>query len=108
MIQNIRPGVDENSPEVLEARNQLRWLVDKGHVIEFSDGRLAVPVNAISRVQHAKKGKARASSDREQPESKPEQAVAATEPAAQGGNDGSGDNGVEKAEPAPISIAEQV
>ena len=34
---------------------QLRWLVDKGHVIEFSDGRLAVPRSAVRKVQQAKR-----------------------------------------------------
>ena len=43
-----------------DIRRQLQWLVEKGHVIEFSDGRLAVPTAAVARVQIARpKGKSR-------------------------------------------------
>lgn len=38
----------------LELKRQLQWLVEKGHVIEFSDGRLAVPTTAVARVQMAR------------------------------------------------------
>ena len=38
----------------------VQWLVEKGHVIEFSDGRMAVPSTAVARVQMARpKGKSR-------------------------------------------------
>lgn len=37
-----------------ELKRQLQWLVEKGHVIEFSDGRMAVPATAIARVQVAR------------------------------------------------------
>ncbi len=37
-----------------EVTTQLRWLVEKGHVIEFWDGRLAVPRNTVARVQPAR------------------------------------------------------
>jgi hypothetical protein len=36
-----------------DVNNQLRWLVEKGHVIEFSDGRLAAPGAAVARMQMA-------------------------------------------------------
>jgi hypothetical protein len=36
-----------------DVNNQLRWLVEKGHVIEFSDGKLALPGAAVARVQMA-------------------------------------------------------
>lgn len=43
-----------------ELKRQLQWLVQKGHVIEFSDGRLAVPTAAVARVQMARpKGRGR-------------------------------------------------
>jgi hypothetical protein len=32
----------------------VQWLVEKGHVIEFSDGRMAVPATAVARVQMAR------------------------------------------------------
>ena len=37
-----------------ELTTQLRWLVEKGHVIEFWDGRLAVPHDTVARVQPAR------------------------------------------------------
>lgn len=37
-----------------ETKRQLQWLIEKGHVIEFSDGRMAVPAAAIARVQMAR------------------------------------------------------
>lgn len=37
------PGALPNSPPIADLINQLRWLIDKGHVIEFSNGKLAVP-----------------------------------------------------------------
>jgi hypothetical protein len=37
-----------------ELKRQLQWLVEKGHVIEFSDGRLAVPTATVARVQMAR------------------------------------------------------
>jgi len=43
MVDGLRPGSDPNSPEVTEVLNNLRWLIDRGHVIEFYNGRLAVP-----------------------------------------------------------------
>jgi len=41
------------TPREAELRRQLQWLVEKGHVIEFSDGRMAVPATAVARVQTA-------------------------------------------------------
>ncbi len=42
------------SPEPNEVTTQLRWMVEKGHVIEFWDGRLAVPRDTVARVQPAR------------------------------------------------------
>ena len=55
LAESIRPGQAADSPGVHEVRQQLRWMIDKGHVIEFSDGRLAVPLTSVRRVQHAKR-----------------------------------------------------
>jgi hypothetical protein len=41
------------APAASDVGAQLKWLVEKGHVIEFSDGRLAVPRGAVARVQEA-------------------------------------------------------
>jgi hypothetical protein len=37
------PGETQDSPVALEALAPLRWLVEKGHVIEFFNGTLSVP-----------------------------------------------------------------
>lgn len=42
------------SGKEIELKRQLQWLVEKGHVIEFSDGRMAVPAGAAARVQMAR------------------------------------------------------
>jgi len=48
------------NPKESEFKRQVQWLVEKGHVIEFSDGRMAVPATAVARVQMARpKGKGR-------------------------------------------------
>jgi len=41
-------------PKDVELKRQLQWLIEKGHVIEFSDGRMAVPTAAVARVQMAR------------------------------------------------------
>ena len=41
-------------PKESDLKRQLQWLVEKGHVIEFSDGRMAVPTAAVARVQMAR------------------------------------------------------
>ncbi len=55
LLETLRPGSAPDSPLAHELLTQLRWLVDKGHVIEFSDGRLAVPRSAVRKVQQAKR-----------------------------------------------------
>lgn len=66
MLEGLRPGLAgvpapdgapapdaACTPEAKELSTQLRWLVEKGHVIEFSDGRLAAPRETVARVQPA-------------------------------------------------------
>ena len=43
MRQDLFPGRAEDDAECVALSKDLRWLVDKGHVIEFHDGTLAVP-----------------------------------------------------------------
>ena len=59
LLEQLRPGEAAESPAVHELFGHLRWLVDKGHVIEFSDGRLAVPRNAVRKVQTARRDERR-------------------------------------------------
>ncbi len=55
LLEVLRPGEAPDSPAAHDLLAQLRWLVDKGHVIEFSDGRLAVPRSAVRKIQQAKR-----------------------------------------------------
>jgi hypothetical protein len=49
----VEGAATETPPTEADVKAQLKWLVEKGHVIEFSDGRMAVPSVAVSRVQMA-------------------------------------------------------
>ncbi len=43
LVSELRPGAAPESSEVAAVISPLRWLVEKGHVIEFFDGTLSVP-----------------------------------------------------------------
>ncbi len=43
LLAALYPALAPGAPEVAEVLQALRWLVDKGHVIEFHNGTLAVP-----------------------------------------------------------------
>jgi hypothetical protein len=43
LVEGLCPGVPKESPQVQEVLNPLRWLIEKGHLIEFFNGTLAVP-----------------------------------------------------------------
>lgn len=43
LLEHLKPGVDPASEEAQALLSPLRWLVEKGHVIEFFDGSLAAP-----------------------------------------------------------------
>jgi hypothetical protein len=43
LVAELRPGVAADSAEVASVISSLTWLIEKGHVIEFFDGTLAVP-----------------------------------------------------------------
>ena len=43
MLDDLFPGTPADSPNRQDVLRHLRWLIDKGHVIEFFDGTLAVP-----------------------------------------------------------------
>lgn len=46
LVESLRPGTDPASEEATELLAPLAWLIDKGHIIEFFDGTLAVPLGA--------------------------------------------------------------
>lgn len=43
LVEHMQPGLSSESPEAVELLSPLRWLVDKGHVIEFFNGTLSLP-----------------------------------------------------------------
>ncbi len=43
LVDGLRPGAAKDSPEAHEIVNPLRWLIEKGHIIEFFNGTLSVP-----------------------------------------------------------------
>lgn len=51
MLAELHPGKAGDDPAVIEMFGHLRWLVDKGHVIEFFNGTLSVPRGRQSRAK---------------------------------------------------------
>ena len=48
LVLKLNPGVPADAPGITGMMQALRWLVDKGHVIEFFNGKLAVPARRMS------------------------------------------------------------
>ena len=49
LIEELRPEAAADSHEVNAVLSPFRWLIEKGHVIEFFDGTLSVPAASASR-----------------------------------------------------------
>ena len=49
LVEALRPGKAMDSPEAAEVLSPLAWLVEKGHIIEFFDGALSVPLGEVAR-----------------------------------------------------------
>jgi hypothetical protein len=45
LLEALRPGVAEDAEDAIEVLSPLTWLTEKGHVIEFFNGTLAVPLS---------------------------------------------------------------
>jgi hypothetical protein len=43
ILEGLHPGATKESPESSQLATHLRWLLEKGHVIEFADGTYEVP-----------------------------------------------------------------
>ncbi|MCC7300665.1 MAG: hypothetical protein IT583_06270, partial [Verrucomicrobia bacterium] len=43
LVEGLQPGTAKDTPEVHGILNPLRWLIEKGHIIEFFNGTLSVP-----------------------------------------------------------------
>ncbi|MFA5689665.1 MAG: hypothetical protein WC959_11045 [Kiritimatiellales bacterium] len=43
LVEELCPGAEKDSPAALEILNPIRWLVERGHLIEFFNGTLSVP-----------------------------------------------------------------
>ncbi|MCE9613568.1 MAG: hypothetical protein K8T26_04780 [Lentisphaerae bacterium] len=46
LLAELRPGASPESPEAAAILSPLGWLVERGHIIEFFDGTLAVPLES--------------------------------------------------------------
>lgn len=44
LVKALRPTAEPDSEEIKEIISPLSWLIDRGHIIEFFDGTLAVPL----------------------------------------------------------------
>ena len=44
LVEALKPGTPVDSPEIAEILSPLRWLIERGHIIEFFNGALAVPL----------------------------------------------------------------
>ena len=44
LLEHLRPGQSAEAPEVRDVLTSLSWLVEKGHIIEFYNGTLAIPM----------------------------------------------------------------
>ncbi len=42
LINDLSPRIDSEPSKAAEILNPLRWLIERGHVVEFFDGSLAV------------------------------------------------------------------
>lgn len=49
LLENLRPGVGPTDAAAAEVLNPLRWLSERGHIIEFFDGTLAVALQGGAR-----------------------------------------------------------
>lgn len=45
LVESLRPGADTNSEEGKHLLAPLYWLIDRGHIIEFFNGTLSVPLS---------------------------------------------------------------
>jgi hypothetical protein len=48
LVEGLRPGADPAGPEASQILSPFAWLIEKGHIIEFFDGTLAVPLDGIA------------------------------------------------------------
>ena len=77
LVELLNPAGNMVESEIAEVTNHLRWLIRKGHVIEFADGRLCLPRCQAMRMGKHPKGKAKKESaavqrqDTSQPQQQP-------------------------------------
>jgi hypothetical protein len=43
LVEHLKPGTAPGTEAAAELLNPLRWLIEKGHVIEFFNGTLSAP-----------------------------------------------------------------
>jgi len=52
LAEALYPGADRDSEEVAHLLSRVSWLIEKGHVIEFFDGKLSAPLQGGKRMSH--------------------------------------------------------
>lgn len=55
LLKGLRPDAAEDSPEAKTILSPLHWLAERGHIIEFFDGSLAVPLRGAPPPKHKPK-----------------------------------------------------
>ncbi|MDP6847442.1 MAG: hypothetical protein QGI24_01520 [Kiritimatiellia bacterium] len=53
LAEALCPGTERESEAVNHLLSRLSWLIEKGHVIEFFDGKLSIPLPGGRRVSHS-------------------------------------------------------
>ena len=59
LVEGLRPGAAPESSEVAAVLSPLRWLIEKGHVVEFFNGTLALPAMNGGRSGRSERGRPR-------------------------------------------------
>ncbi|MBM4148013.1 MAG: hypothetical protein FJ224_03095 [Lentisphaerae bacterium] len=51
LVEALKPGEPEDSPAASEILSPLTWLIERGHIIEFFNGTLSVPLGGVRPAQ---------------------------------------------------------
>ena len=58
LVEHLQPGLAHDSEDAGRLLSPLRWLIEKGHVIDFFNGTLSAPAPVVSRQAAAARGAA--------------------------------------------------
>ena len=51
LVEALRPGLPADAPEIKDVLTPLAWLIERGHIIEFFNGTLSVPLKGLAHAQ---------------------------------------------------------